>query len=61
MHGRTAQLRSGASKLLASKKHTPAPSPSRAAAIRNLDEFEDAVILKTFGRVPEDFGATDSA
>ena len=27
----------------------------------NLDEFEEAVILKTFGRVPEDFGATDSA
>jgi len=27
----------------------------------NLGEFEDAVILKTFGQVPEDFGVLDSA
>jgi hypothetical protein len=27
----------------------------------NLGEFDDAVILKTFGEVPEDFGTTDSA
>ncbi|MGA8614368.1 MAG: hypothetical protein WB760_22380 [Xanthobacteraceae bacterium] len=27
----------------------------------NLGEFDDAVILKTFGEVPEDFGAPDSA
>jgi hypothetical protein len=27
----------------------------------NLGEFDDAVILKAFGDVPEDFGAPDSA
>jgi hypothetical protein len=27
----------------------------------NLGEFEDAVILKAFGEVPEDFGTPDSA
>lgn len=27
----------------------------------NLGEFDDAVILKTFGQVPEDFGAPGSA
>ncbi|MFY9692987.1 MAG: hypothetical protein WA776_15915 [Xanthobacteraceae bacterium] len=27
----------------------------------NLGEFEDAVILKTFGQVPEDFGSRESA
>jgi hypothetical protein len=27
----------------------------------NLGEFEDAVILKTFGQVPDDFGTPDSA
>jgi hypothetical protein len=27
----------------------------------NLGEFDDAVILKAFGEVPEDFGAPDSA
>lgn len=27
----------------------------------NLGEFEDAVILKSFGEVPEDFGTTRSA
>ena len=35
------------------------PSPSRAVAIRNLGEFEDAVILKAFGEVPEDFAAPE--
>jgi hypothetical protein len=27
----------------------------------NLGEFGDAVILKTFGEVPDDFGTLDSA
>jgi hypothetical protein len=27
----------------------------------NLGEFDDAVILKAFGRVPEDFGEAQSA
>jgi hypothetical protein len=27
----------------------------------NLGEFDDAVILKAFGEVPEDFGRPDSA
>lgn len=27
----------------------------------NVGEFEDAVILKTFGRVPEDFAETQTA
>lgn len=27
----------------------------------NLGEFDDAVILKAFGEVPEDFGTPDSA
>jgi hypothetical protein len=27
----------------------------------NLGDFEDAVILKTFGQVPDDFAASQSA
>jgi hypothetical protein len=48
-------------KLSPRTKPMPAPSPSRAAAIPNLGEFKDAVILKTFGEVPEDFGPLESA
>ena len=42
------------------KAHAGADAFSRSGD-PNLGEFEDAVILKTFGQVPEDFAAPQTA
>lgn len=50
------------------RAHTVASDKANAGAVAfsragdpNLGEFEDAVILKTFGEVPDDFGSPESA
>jgi hypothetical protein len=57
-HGAAAVRRAQA--LASNKVYAGAVAFSRSGD-PNLGEFEDAVILKTFGEVPDDFGSPESA
>lgn len=64
--GEAAECPSGAAairraKALASDKANAGAVAFSRSGDPNLGEFDDAVILKSFGEVPEDLGAPDSA